>query len=124
MVERRIIALMAIRELMLLIRRNRGRFIGASKYMMQIYSNGERGNIKRGDNTVLCAFDLLEDEIRIAPTKEGSPYEFGYDYLHIGTEDSVESISKLPHKNAKELGEVLINFVTILNNAKSGENIQ
>ncbi len=115
---------MKISELMTLIRRNHRRFIEAGKYTMQIYSNGIRGNIRRADNTVLCAFDLTKDGIRIAPTKDGNPFEYGYKYLYIGTEDGVDSISKLPHKSAKELGEVFDSFAITLNDTKSGENIQ
>lgn len=107
---------MKISELMELIRENRGNFIREGKYVMQIYSDGDRGNIKRTNETVLCAFDLVDDGIRIAPTKEELPYEYSYVYLHIGLEENIESISEQSNKNAKELGEVFGNFAETLNN--------
>lgn len=115
---------MTISELMALIRRNRERLIVAGKYTMQIYSNGIRGNIRRVDKTVLCAFDLTEAGIRIAPTKDSSPFEYGYKYLHIEAENNVGSISKLPHKNAKELGEVFNIFAQTLNNINLEKKLQ
>lgn len=115
---------MTLKKLKVLIEQNACRFIGVGNYTMQIYADAKRGNIKRIDETVLCAFDLLEDEIRIAPAKVGYPFEFGYEYLSIGIEEKVNSISKLPNKHAKELGEVFNNFAQTLNNMNLEKKLQ
>lgn len=82
-----------------------------TKYVLQVYSNGKQGNIKRSDKTVLVRFNIDEDDINFCFSKKNNPREFGYDKYSISLESELTAVKKIPHHDAEELYMVLSDFV-------------
>lgn len=102
---------MKINSLICKLKQNYGSYIKIDKYIIQIYSNGRRGNVKRKNEAIVCAFDIEEERIMIAPAKEDLPMEFGYTRYAFGKTEEIEKISQISHKDSKEIYEVFINFI-------------
>lgn len=51
--------------------------------------------------------------MRFAPVKKASQYEFGYELYSILLSDEVSKISAMPHHNAKDIYDILIEFAEI-----------
>lgn len=92
--------------------RNRDCSISAKngKYIIQIYSDGAQGNIKRSDGTVICRFVISDNTMKIAPAKKETPYEFGYECYPFLLTDKISKISEIPNINVKDLYEILDEF--------------
>ncbi len=101
---------MNISEFVRTLNQNRDCTIVTEKYCIQIYSNGKRGNVKRKNGTVVCAFDI-EERIMIAPVKESVPHEFGYTRYGIGMNEEMTILASMHHKDSVEIFEAFIIYM-------------
>lgn len=102
---------MKLSELVSKLRQYSNNYVTTDKYCIQVYASGNRGNIQRLDRTVVCAFDIVEDGLMIAPAKDNCPYEFGYTRYKVGMNDDVECLAHIQHKNSKEIFEAFNDFM-------------
>lgn len=79
-------------------------------YCIQVYSDGKKGNIKKGE-FVLVRFNLDEKRIYFNFSKDNNPYEFSYDGYDMLLDRNVDEIKNLNHKDAETLCEVIKRFI-------------
>lgn len=106
---------MKIQNIVDLIHQNKNSSISVKngKYIIQIYFDGNQGNIKEADGTVICRFVISNNAMRFAPAKKACQYEFGYEFYSILLLDEVSKIFEMPLPNAKYIYDILLEFAKI-----------
>lgn len=106
---------MKINNIVNLLHQNKNSSISVKngKCIIQIYSDGNQGNIKGADGSIICRFVISGNVMKFAPAKKASQYEFAYEFYSILLLDEVSKISEMPLPNAKEIYDILIEFAEI-----------
>lgn len=102
---------MRVQELVDKLRKYSHNYVTTDRYCIQVYSGGKRGNIKRFNETVVCAFDIEDGCILIAPAKDDSPYSFGHMRYQLKMSENVDAIANITHRDAKEIFEAFSEFI-------------
>lgn len=79
--------------------------------VIQVYSNGQQGNIKRLDESVLCRFEINDIYFSVAPAKMNNPTEFGYEKYFIPITADASVMKRIPHSDADEIYIAFMLFV-------------